>query len=134
MPRIVQAATPPLTASPSLLMGNQRRELSYTPCLLLKSAPHLWKHPPTNPRLFSYRFKCPCPIRRQWHFRGDADSAYNTLHFASKVVCQKGRCPLWIPPQQNGAMPHDRSIAPFVVSSPFHGLRVVPCKLTLVTL
>ena len=28
-------------------------------------------------------------------------------------------------------MPHDGSIAPFVVSSPFHGLRVVPCKLTL---
>ena len=22
-----------------------------------------------------------------------------------KVVCQKGLCPLWIPPQQNGAMP-----------------------------
>ena len=47
-----------------------------------------------------------------------------------KVVCQMGRYPLWIPPQQTGAMPLARSIAPFVVSSPFHGLRVVPCKLT----
>ena len=47
-----------------------------------------------------------------------------------KVVCQMGRCPLWIPPQQTGAMPLAGSIAPFVVSSPFHGLRVVPCKLT----
>ena len=47
-----------------------------------------------------------------------------------KVVCQKGLCPLWIPPQQNGAMPLAGSITPFVVSSPFHGLRVVSCKLT----
>jgi len=47
-----------------------------------------------------------------------------------KVVCQKGLRPLWIPPQQNGAMPLAGSIAPFVVSSPFHGLRVVSCKLT----
>ena len=38
--------------------------------------------------LFSCRFKCPCPIRRQWRFHGNADKAYNTLHFASKVVCQ----------------------------------------------
>ena len=38
--------------------------------------------------LFSCRFKCPCPPRRQRHFHGNADRAYNTLHFASKVVCQ----------------------------------------------
>ena len=52
----------------------------------------------------------------------------NTL--LRKVVCQMGRCPLWKPPQQTGAMHPAGSIAPFVVSSPFHGLRVVPCKLT----
>ena len=45
--------------------------------------------------LFSCRFKCPCPPRRQRHFYGNADRAYNTLHFASKVVCQ--RVPLWKP-------------------------------------
>ena len=39
--------------------------------------------------LFSCRFKCPCPPRRQRHFRSNADRAYNTLHFASKVVCQR---------------------------------------------
>ena len=50
--------------------------------------------------LFSCRFKCPCPPRRQRHFHGNADRAYNTLHFASKVVCQKGLCPLWKPPQE----------------------------------
>lgn len=27
-------------------------------------------------------------IRQQWRFHGNADKAYNTLHFASKVVCQ----------------------------------------------
>ena len=45
--------------------------------------------------LFSCRFKCPCPPRRQWHFHGNADRAYNTLHFASKVVCQRDT--LWKP-------------------------------------
>lgn len=39
--------------------------------------------------LFSCCFKCPCPPRRQPHFRSNADRAYNTLHFASKVVCQR---------------------------------------------
>ena len=46
--------------------------------------------------LLSCRFKCPCPPRRQRYFHGNADRAYNTLHFASKVVCQRGK-PLWKP-------------------------------------
>ena len=46
-------------------------------------------------RFKSCRFKCPCPPRRQRHFHNNADRAYNTLHFASKVVCQ--RVPLWKP-------------------------------------
>ena len=50
--------------------------------------------------LFSCRFKCPCPPRRQRHFLGNADRAYNTLHFASKVVCQ-GASPFGNPGQQN---------------------------------
>ena len=45
--------------------------------------------------LFSCCFKCPCPPWWQPHFRSNADRAYNTLHFASKVVCQ--RVPLWKP-------------------------------------
>ena len=45
--------------------------------------------------LFSCRFKCPCPPWWQPHFRGNADRAYNTLHFASKVVCQRDT--LWKP-------------------------------------
>ena len=50
--------------------------------------------------LFSCRFKCPCPPWRQPHFRSNADRAYNTLHFASKVVCQ-GASPFGNPGQQN---------------------------------
>ena len=45
--------------------------------------------------LFSCCFKCACPSGRQPHFRSNADRAYNTLHFASKVVCQRGT--LWKP-------------------------------------
>ena len=50
--------------------------------------------------LFSCRFKRLCPPRRQRHFHGNADRAYNTLHFASKVVCQ-GASPFGNPGQQN---------------------------------
>ena len=57
-------------------------------------------------------------------------SRYNTLHSASKVVCQRGH-PFGNPRQQNRRYAAlSGSIPPFVVSSPFHGLRVVPCKLT----
>ena len=45
--------------------------------------------------LFSCRFKCACPPGWQPHFRSNADRAYNTLHFASKVVCQRDT--LWKP-------------------------------------
>ena len=45
--------------------------------------------------LFSCCFKCPCPPGWQPHFRSNADRAYNTLHFASKVVCQRDT--LWKP-------------------------------------
>ena len=35
-----------------------------------------------------------------------------------KVVCQMGRCPIWIPPQQTGAMPLAGSIAPVCCQQP----------------
>ena len=50
--------------------------------------------------LFSCRFKRPCSPRRQRHFHGNDDRAYNTLHFASKAVCQRGS-PFGNPRQQN---------------------------------
>ena len=72
--------------------------------------------------LFSCCFKCACPTRRQPHFHSNADRAYNTLHFASKVVCQ-GASPFGNPGQQNRRYTAlSGSIPPFVVSSPFHGL------------
>ena len=49
----------------------------------------------TSTALFSCRFKCPCPPRRQRHFHGNADRAYNTLHFASQSRVPKGT--LWKP-------------------------------------
>ena len=84
--------------------------------------------------LFSCRFKCPCPPRRQRHFCGNADRAYNTLHFASKVVCQ-GASPFGNPGQQNRLNTSHFSCAwcsAFICCQqpPFRGLRVVPCKLT----
>ena len=56
--------------------------------------------------LFSCRFKCPCPPRRQRHFHGNAGRAYNTLHFASQVVCQMGALPpLETPTRKGGTLP-----------------------------
>ena len=43
--------------------------------------------------LFSCRFKCPCPPRRQRHFHGNADRAYNTLHFAPQSRVPNGALP-----------------------------------------
>ena len=84
--------------------------------------------------LFSCCFKCPCPTRRQPHFRSNADRAYNTLHFASKVVCQ-GANPFGNPWQQNRLnISHFPGAwySAFICCQqpPFRGLRVVPCKLT----
>ena len=60
----------------------------------------------TSTALFSCRFKCPCPPRRQRHFHSNADRAYNTLHFASKVVCQMGALPpLETPTRKGGTLP-----------------------------
>ena len=50
--------------------------------------------------LFSCCFKCSCHPGWQPHFRSNADRAYNTLHFASKVVCQR-ESPFGNPGQQN---------------------------------
>ena len=51
--------------------------------------------------LFSCRFKCPCPPRRQRHFHGNADRAYNTLHFATQSRVPKGY-PLETPNNKTG--------------------------------
>ncbi len=55
-----------------------------------------------NKTLFSCRFKCACRSRWQPHFRSNADRAYNTLHFASKVVCQMGALPPLETPARKG--------------------------------
>ena len=63
--------------------------------------------------LFSCRFKCPCPPRRQRHFHGNADRAYNTLHFAWALP------PLETPTRKGGTLPPPRgAYRLFLLSSP----------------
>ena len=60
----------------------------------------------TSTALFSCRFKCPCPPRRQRHFHGNADRAYNTLHFASQSRVPNGALPpLETPTRKGGTLP-----------------------------
>ena len=60
----------------------------------------------TSTTLFSCRFKCPCPPRRQRHFHGNADRAYNTLHFASQSRVPNGALPpLETPTRKGGTLP-----------------------------
>ena len=70
--------------------------------------------------LFSCRFKCPCPPRRQRHFHGNADRAYNTLHFASQSrVPNGGVAPFGNPPQEKAVRyPSTGRIPPFLVIQP----------------
>ena len=56
--------------------------------------------------LFSCRFKCPCSPRRQRDFHGNADRAYNTLHFALQSrVPNGGVAPLEPPTRKGGMLP-----------------------------
>ena len=74
----------------------------------------------TSTALFSCRFKCPCPPRRQRHFHGNADRAYNTLHFASQSrVPNGGVAPFGNPPQEKAVRyPSTGRIPPFLVIQP----------------
>ena len=70
--------------------------------------------------LFSCRFKCPCPPRRQRHFHGNADRAYNTLHFASQSrVPNGGVAPFGTPHKKRRyATPPRGAYRLFLLSSP----------------
>ena len=70
--------------------------------------------------LFSCRFKCPCPPRRQRHFHGNADRAYNTLHFALQSrVPNGGVAPFGTPHKKRRyATPSTGRIPPFLVIQP----------------
>ena len=70
--------------------------------------------------LLSCRFKCPCPLRRQRHFHGNADRAYNTLHFASQSrVPNGGVAPFGNPHKKRRyATPPRGAYRLFLLSSP----------------
>ena len=74
----------------------------------------------TSTALFSCRFKCPCPPRRQRHFHGNADKAYNTLHFASQSrVPNGGVAPFGNPHKKRRyATPPRGAYRLFLLSSP----------------
>ena len=74
----------------------------------------------TSTALFSCRFKCPCPPRRQRHFHGNADRAYNTLHFASQSrVPNGGVAPFGNPHKERRyATPPRGAYRLFLLSSP----------------
>ena len=73
----------------------------------------------TSTALFSCRFKCPCPPRRQRHFHGNADRAYNTTLCFAKSCAKWGRCPLWKPPQEKAVRyPSTCRLPPFLVVQP----------------
>ena len=64
-------------------------------------------------------------------FPPSATPAGITHYTLQAKSCAKGGTPFGNPGQQNRRYAAlSGSIPPFVVSSPFHGLRVVPCKLT----
>ncbi len=50
--------------------------------------------------LFSCRFKCACPPRRQPHLRSNADRAYT--HYTLQKSCAKGQAPLETPDNKTG--------------------------------
>ena len=74
----------------------------------------------TSTALFSCRFKCPCPPRRQRHFHGNAGRAYNTLHFASQSrVPNGGVAPFGNPHKKRRyATPPRGAYRLFLLSSP----------------
>ena len=111
-----------------------RGGVPYTPCLLMKPVLCLRLHAMQLQSCFPVASNALALPRRQRHFYGNADRAYNTLHFASKVVCQ-GASPFGNPGQQNRLnISHFPGAwySAFICCQqpPFRGLRVVPCKLT----
>ena len=67
--------------------------------------------------LFSCRFKCPSPPRRQRHFHGNAGRAYNTLHFASQSRGPNGALPHLAPNKKRRYAPPPRSAYRLFLSS-----------------
>ena len=60
----------------------------------------------TSTALFSCRFKCPCPPRRQRHFTATPTERITHYTLLRKVVCQMGALPpLETPTRKGGTLP-----------------------------
>ena len=86
---------PPLTVPPVFADGQSRRE---SPKMASRPFQFLEKNAPKSERVRPSTLKDwpPCPPRRQRHFHGNADRAYNTLHIALQSRVPEGE-PLWKP-------------------------------------
>ena len=94
--------------------------LSYTPCLLMKPDLRLRLHATQAQPCFPAASNALCPPRRQRHFHGNADRAYNTLHFASQSrVPNGGVAPFETPTRKRRyATPPRGAYRLFLLSSP----------------
>ena len=70
--------------------GDEGRGLSYTPCLLMKTDLHLRLHATQAQPCFPAASNALALPQRQPHFHGNADRAYNTLHFAPQSRVPNG--------------------------------------------
>ena len=102
------------TLSTSQSVG-RRTGRSYTPCLLSKTDLRLRLHATQAQPCFPA-----APPRRQRHFHGNADRAYNTLHFASQSrVPNGGVAPFGNPHKKRRyATPPRGAYRLFLLSSP----------------
>ena len=94
--------------------------LSYTPCLLMKTDLRLRLHATQAQPCFPAASNALALPRRQRHFHGNADRAYNTLHFASQSrVPNGGVAPFEIPHKKRRyATPPRGAYRLFLLSSP----------------
>ena len=96
------------------------RGLPYTPCPLMKPVLRLRLHATQAQPCFPAASNDCCPPRRQRHFHGNADRAYNTLHFASQSrVPNGGVAPFGNPHKKRRyATPPRGAYRLFLLSSP----------------
>ena len=83
-----------------------------TPCLLLKSALCFRLTQPQTKPCFPAASNALALPGGNGIFRATPTERITHYTLLRKVVCQMGRCPLWKPPQQTGAMHPAGSIAP----------------------
>ena len=81
------------------------RGLSYTPCLLMKPVLRLWLHATQSQPCFPAASNAIALSCGNGIFTATPAERITHYTLLRKVVCQKGRCPLWIPPNKQALCP-----------------------------